>query len=326
MNLGDIIQFAMDRTNEQSNRSTGSYSLAWWTRQVNRAKDVLAQETGYITKRHAVSLTASTQISTLPSTLCWGITSAYLGTRRLESRTESEMDEDFPGWRYQSSFPNQPANDGIEVISDNAADTTQKCTIYGTTYSTGAYASEGVTMNGTTQVATVKTDWDEIYYISLDNECAGTVTVREASAGATITTIAAGDTTSGTAISTAAPLYYVVRNPNIEWYPIPDANYTVWVVGGELPTDFSTPASIAAATDTPTGLPAQFHYLLGEGAATLACYGDLSKDNAEARASVSGQAFWKGVDALNAYLANIARDRVDTVRVDTSLSTQHYNR
>ena len=92
----------------------------------------------------------------------------------------------------QSSFTNQPANDGVEVISSSAADTTQTATVIGTTYGTINVVRETVSLNGVTQVATTKTDWGTIRAVRLSAACAGTVTVREASANATITTLAAG--------------------------------------------------------------------------------------------------------------------------------------
>lgn len=88
------------------------------------------------------------------------------------------------------NFGNQPNNDGIEVVSDDAGDTTQTCTIIGTTTGTDTLVSETVTLTGTSQVATTKTDWGYVVAIKLSASCAGTVTVREASGNATIITLA----------------------------------------------------------------------------------------------------------------------------------------
>jgi hypothetical protein len=102
-----------------------------------------------------------------------------------------------------SGFTNQPADDGVEVVSDSASDV-GKCTIFGTTHSTGAFAYETVTLNGVTEVATTKVDWGNIYGIFLGDiegknisPAVGTITVREASAYQTITTIVATKISKG---------------------------------------------------------------------------------------------------------------------------------
>lgn len=88
------------------------------------------------------------------------------------------------------AFTNQPANDGVEIVSSNAADTTQTITIIGTTNGTNTVVVESKALNGTTVVSTTKTDWGVILAVKLSASCAGTVTVREASADQTITTLA----------------------------------------------------------------------------------------------------------------------------------------
>jgi hypothetical protein len=87
------------------------------------------------------------------------------------------------------NFGNQPANDGVEIVSASAADSTQSITIYGTTTGTDTVVVETVALNGTTPVSTVKTDWGQVLGATLSASCAGTITIREASADATITTI-----------------------------------------------------------------------------------------------------------------------------------------
>jgi hypothetical protein len=86
-----------------------------------------------------------------------------------------------------SAFTNQPANDGIEVVSDSALDITQTVTIIGTTTGTDTVVVETVTLTGTTAVSTVKTNWGIVLAVKKSAVTAGTVTVREASANATIT-------------------------------------------------------------------------------------------------------------------------------------------
>lgn len=86
-----------------------------------------------------------------------------------------------------SAFTNQPSNDGVEVVSSNAGDTTQTVTIIGTTTGTDTVVVETVTLNGTTEVPTVKVDWGVILAVKKSAVTLGTVTVREASADQTIT-------------------------------------------------------------------------------------------------------------------------------------------
>ncbi len=96
------------------------------------------------------------------------------------------------------NFANQPAGDGVEVLSDNNADIGQTVTIYGTkTGATTTVTSETVTLNGTTFVSTAITTWQNILGIELSSACAGTVTIREASGNATIITIAAASLSAG---------------------------------------------------------------------------------------------------------------------------------
>jgi hypothetical protein len=101
-------------------------------------------------------------------------------------------------------FGNQPANDGVEVLSSSAADTTQTATIIGTTTGTDTVVVETVALNGTTPVSTVKTDWGFILAVKLSASCAGTITFREASADATITTVLTTVLSKGVELVTAA--------------------------------------------------------------------------------------------------------------------------
>lgn len=89
-----------------------------------------------------------------------------------------------------SAFTNQPANDGVEIVSSDAADTTQTATVIGTTTGTDTVVVESVVLTGATFAPTVKTDWGVILAVKLSASCAGTVTFREASGNATIVTLA----------------------------------------------------------------------------------------------------------------------------------------
>lgn len=86
-----------------------------------------------------------------------------------------------------AAFTNQPANDGIEVVSDSTTDITQTVTIIGTTNGTDTVVVETVTLTGTTAVSTAKTDWGVVLAVKKSAATVGTVTVREASGNATIT-------------------------------------------------------------------------------------------------------------------------------------------
>jgi hypothetical protein len=85
------------------------------------------------------------------------------------------------------AFTNQPANDGLEILSSNAGDTTQTVTVIGTTQGTDTVVVETVTLTGTTPVATTKVDWGVILAVKKSAATLGTVTVREASADQTVT-------------------------------------------------------------------------------------------------------------------------------------------
>jgi hypothetical protein len=102
-----------------------------------------------------------------------------------------------------SGFTNQPTNDGVEVVSNSASDV-GKCTIFGTTTGTGAFAYETITLNGVTAVATTKVNWGNVYGIFMGDiygqnisPAVGTITIREASADQTITTLAASAISKG---------------------------------------------------------------------------------------------------------------------------------
>lgn len=94
-------------------------------------------------------------------------------------------------------FINQPANDGVELVSDNAGDT-QNATVYYTRNGQGdAVFSETVVLTGTTFVPLTDTDVELVLGVELDSPAVGTITVREASGDLTITTIGAAATQSG---------------------------------------------------------------------------------------------------------------------------------
>lgn len=102
-----------------------------------------------------------------------------------------------------SGFTNQPDGDAVEVISDSASDTGH-FTFYGTNKTTGDFKYETVQMDGVNAVTTTEDDWGNIYGIFLGDiygqnisPAVGTITIREASADQTITTLAANAISKG---------------------------------------------------------------------------------------------------------------------------------
>lgn len=109
------------------------------------------------------------------------------------------------------SFGNQPANDGIEIVSDNTGDTTQTVTLIGTLNGAATViVTETLTLTGTTQVVSSHTNWGVLLAARLSASCAGTITIREASGNATITTITTGNLTAGIATATSTQAYGLV--------------------------------------------------------------------------------------------------------------------
>lgn len=105
-----------------------------------------------------------------------------------------------------AAFTNMPDGDAVEVLSDNASDV-NKLTIFGTNKTTGLLKYETVTMNGTNVVTTTETNWGNVYGLFLGDiygknstVAVGTITAREASGNAAITTIAAGIRSRGSQV------------------------------------------------------------------------------------------------------------------------------
>jgi hypothetical protein len=103
------------------------------------------------------------------------------------------------------------AGAGFELVSDDAGDTTQTVTIYGTD-ATDTAQSEALGVNGVVVVPSTKT-WNSIHGAIIDAAPAGTVTIRRPTAGATITTLAAGTLTRGlynpaTTVNDASIIFY----------------------------------------------------------------------------------------------------------------------
>ena len=103
-----------------------------------------------------------------------------------------------------SGFTNQPDGDDVEIVSDSASDN-GKCTVFYTKKSDGTFAHTTVTLTGVTEVAlTGATDVDDVLGVFLGDiegknisPAVGTITLREASANQTITTIVATKISKG---------------------------------------------------------------------------------------------------------------------------------
>lgn len=93
------------------------------------------------------------------------------------------------------AFTNQPANDGVTIVSADNGDTSD-VTIIGTTNGADTVVVEVIALTGTTPANSVKTDWGKILAIKKE-VTAGIVTVTETSGGQTIKAVAAAATSSG---------------------------------------------------------------------------------------------------------------------------------
>ena len=329
MSLATIISRAQSRIDNLVTQDAGKWSHDWWVGLVNQAKDVLAQETGFNRTRFKIAITKGNQVSALPTGLCWQIESVYIGNSKLDCRSASGMDNDNPGWRFQSSFPHQPtAGDGLKIWSPAAADVGLVATITGLGID-NALRSENVTLTGTTSGTAVETSyltWTEIYEVALATaggvpaNATGLVTLQTATGALVIATITAGGQSVGRSPQTAQPTNYVIEQPNIEWYPVPDADYTGFARGATLPTDLSGDA------DAVTGLPSQFEWVVAEGAAALASVADLYTSSQEARQNYSLGAFWAGVKKVADYITALSGDMSDTMPVDSESYYQDFYR
>jgi len=322
MTLEQIRQLAMIAVDQPNYETAGKWSKAWWTSLANKVQSLLAQQAGYYVKRYPVDIVANQQTSTLPSTLCYGILGVTLGNQSVIATGVPDLDEMYPGWRYQSDLPNQPGGDTLAVVSASASDTGEPtATVYGLD-NTGAYATKTVELTGTTPVAVSLAGgltWGEVSYVVLSEACVGAVALSRDADDAVICSIAIGDTTAGTAPTTATPRYYAIEGSSIVWYPMPDADASAWLRGGCTPTDLS------GDSDVPQVLPAQFHYVLADGIAALAQGIDLSDQNLATRGNNYAQMWASGVNSLKAYINSQQFDREYSMGVDNSQYYGLYN-
>lgn len=102
-----------------------------------------------------------------------------------------------------SGFTNQPANDDIELISDSSSDTQLITLLY--LDNSDVLQQVTTTMNGVTQVVVASAPKPKTLlgaflgdkYGNISKRAVGTITIREASGNATITTITAGKLATG---------------------------------------------------------------------------------------------------------------------------------
>jgi len=106
--------------------------------------------------------------------------------------TGTTIDSDTGG-----DFGNQPANDGVELVSSSSGDTTQTATVIGTTHGGETVVTEEVALTGDTPASTSKSDWGVILAVKFDASTTGDITVREASGDQTITTVSSPATSAG---------------------------------------------------------------------------------------------------------------------------------
>ncbi len=90
---------------------------------------------------------------------------------------------------------NQPANDGVDIVSTDANDV-GTVTIIGTTTATDTVVVEVMTLNGTTRVTSTKTDWGFVLAVKSTDHL-GTISIDDATGNAAITTLAAGTNSAG---------------------------------------------------------------------------------------------------------------------------------
>jgi hypothetical protein len=126
------------------------------------------------------------------------------------SASSNEVGDTFASACTGIAFTNQPNNDGIEVVSDTAGDV-RTVTLYGTTTGTNIVVAETVTLNGASAVSASKTDWGYLLgAVASAVHATATITIREASGNATITTITGAAVTSSgiTAVASGSEKCY----------------------------------------------------------------------------------------------------------------------
>lgn len=115
-------------------------------------------------------------------------------------------------------FTQLAANDDLEIISDNAGDTTQVATVDGRD-ATGAFVTATATANGLTAVIlSPATIFERVLSYLLDADGAGVITLRRSVAGATVYATPIGERgTSSQFIASASQAGAVTRFDKLFW-------------------------------------------------------------------------------------------------------------
>ncbi len=110
------------------------------------------------------------------------------------------------------------ANDDLEVLSDNAGDTTQVVTVQGRDV-TGAVVTATATLAGVAAVIlSPATVFERVHFVNMDSDAVGNVTLRRSVAGATVYVIPIGERGSSMFfISSASAVGPVTRYDKMFW-------------------------------------------------------------------------------------------------------------
>jgi hypothetical protein len=323
--LLEIITKAQSRIDQPTLQPSGKFSKSWWIDVVNSVQSVAASEVGYKRTKFYLDVHKNSQLSTLPASMCKNIRSIWVGNQQIEIKTDFDLNETVGAWRQLSSFPNQPLGDYIDIVSDGAD--VRTVAITGSVFTTGNYQTETPTLNGASLVTTSASNWGEAWTLTLSAvDTARTVTVKNHTTGATIATITPGQTVAGIGycgVSTnfnslgqvdgGGPRYAVLDPPNVNWWPIPAADYTATLFASSMPVD------LIADTDMPDSLPVAYQDILVNGACALAELGDLYSSSQSARENQALQSFWtrlnKGDNSLAEFINSMSADRQEPVGV-----------
>lgn len=169
---------------------------------------------------------------------------------------------------------NTSINDIVQVISSSASDT-GKITLWGTTNGKTDLVYETITLNGTSAVDSVKTNWGTIYGAFLGDVngknstvAVGTITIRVKTGTATITTIAATKRSIGTQIfqidGSNVTFHNISGNSYLNGRVFPTTNNSFQFTAG-MSMDVRTLGKVPNGFDTtnPNGTT-EYLYILGD--------------------------------------------------------------
>ncbi len=323
MSLATIRQSAMDFVDEQSNTSSGKFSLAWWLRRINETVAVVAHETGFNVTTQSVAFVAGQQSAALPATLCHAVFAAQWGVDKLDTAENNNVGMYKPSAVLNGALPaastligNYPVGStGLELADASAfpasgavnvdgeiisyaskTDNTLDCTATTQSHADGASVSIAtITLVSTTGFptdgGTVGIDTDVVTYAAVSGYtltgCSGVTNAHLDGAKVTMAVL-------------GTPDKCLIKNPTIYLDPIPDTAGTVYLLAGALPT------ALSSDSDTITGLPSQFERVISYGAAALSEVSDLYAQPQAGRAQAYVDGFWAGVESIKAYLNTLA--------------------